>query len=217
MPPELSDQYHRARRQFALFSALLLVWALVGVKVEKKPFPQVDIELLNPEMVPLILATLVIYFWYRTLVEWFQCNEERRKARPSRVDVAVANVLGMVALVVPIAQRALKFRFGDIWAQPTLASYALLISSALLILLATGSWIVARRYPPGTPSMFVADESLLIANAVLSACLVMANLVLIWFQPSLFSTRSIFGLAVTLAVPAFWFWYWSVRPRLNRG
>lgn len=114
--PQLSDQYHRARKQFALFSGLLLGWVLVGVEIpaEQPILANLNIRLLTPSAFPSILVILVIYFAYRTALEWFQLDSRRRNVLPSRIDLIGSFALGAVSIGIYVLQRAIEMRLGEI-------------------------------------------------------------------------------------------------------
>ena len=52
-PPPLTDAYHKVRKQFGLFSGLLIAWELIGVDLEK--FSPYNVQLKNPEAAPYVL------------------------------------------------------------------------------------------------------------------------------------------------------------------
>ena len=80
-PPVMSDAYHRARRQLALFSAILIFWEFVGLSVGAPatgngPVPPSEMELpvtgtkltiQSPQAIPLVIAAIVCYFGLHNL------------------------------------------------------------------------------------------------------------------------------------------------------
>ena len=79
--PVMTDAYHKARRQFALFSAILLAWEYVGIELgNEATLPVVDppVTILNSEVIPLVILALVLYFGARLTIEWFQSDPLRR-------------------------------------------------------------------------------------------------------------------------------------------
>jgi len=98
-PPPLSDQYHKGRKGYALFSGLLLAWALAGIQVDaRNPVANVRVSLVTPDMVPIILPVLVLYFAFRTCVRWYQCDARRPALIPSRIDFFVSHLIGISSI-----------------------------------------------------------------------------------------------------------------------
>ena len=48
----LTDAWHKARKQYALFSGLLIGWELVGVQLAEKPLETLNVTLRTPEVAP---------------------------------------------------------------------------------------------------------------------------------------------------------------------
>ena len=67
----------------------------------------------SPQAVPWVLLIMVFYFFYRTMIEWYQCDPSRRKFRVSKVDFSVSLVTGIVALLLYSIQRMLEFQIAD--------------------------------------------------------------------------------------------------------
>jgi len=98
-PPPLSDQYHKGRKGYALFSGLLLAWVLAGIQVDvRNPVANISVSLATPDMVPIILTVLVLYFAFRTYVEWYQCDDRRRALMPSRIDFVASHIIGISSI-----------------------------------------------------------------------------------------------------------------------
>ena len=112
-PPPLTDAYQKARRQYGLFSALLIVWELIGIEVPKVPVAGLNITLKSPEAAPFVLIALIGYFAFRITIEWYQSIKQRRSMRASRVDFLVAHGLGASALLLYVIQRSLEFQVFD--------------------------------------------------------------------------------------------------------
>ena len=113
MPPELSDAYHRGRRSYGFFSGLLIAWELIGVEINEAPFKDFDVLLKSPQAAPYVLIALVLYFAFRTTIEWKQSDQARRGLRASRVDFGVAHLLGVVAIALYGLQRLLEVQIAD--------------------------------------------------------------------------------------------------------
>jgi hypothetical protein len=43
-PPPLTESYHKARKNLALFSGLLIAWELVGLKLGTRIHPELEHE-----------------------------------------------------------------------------------------------------------------------------------------------------------------------------
>src|SRR5437016_12653472 len=89
--PSLSDAYRKAHKSYVLVSGLLASWELIGITLQTKE--KWGIELKSPAAVPLILFTLVFYSGYKLIVEWEQCDAERRKHRAAKIDYVVAHLI----------------------------------------------------------------------------------------------------------------------------
>src|SRR5438034_3330367 len=82
--PELTGAYQKAHKNYVLVSGLFASWELIGITLNTKE--KWGIELKSPSGVPLILLTLMSYCGYKLIVEWVQCDRERRKNIAVRVD-----------------------------------------------------------------------------------------------------------------------------------
>ena len=120
---QMTDAYHKARRQLALFSGLLLVWEYIGVRLgdiptgtvkAKLPVADATVTLQNPEVVPVVIAIVTIYFAYRLTVEWFQCDDDIRHSLVTRIDLYVAYFIASSALIVFAFQQATTFRLAEL-------------------------------------------------------------------------------------------------------
>ena len=114
-PPPLSDAYRKTRRWYTFLSALLLTYALIGFEVVQKlsdtpketgdhslvipiqALGNVGIKFQNPNAFPWVIGLLVIFFAYRTYIEWLMCSVETPQ-NPAKVDHHVSQTLGVVAL-----------------------------------------------------------------------------------------------------------------------
>jgi hypothetical protein len=110
---QLSDHYHKGRKFYTLSSGLLLAWTLVGIEIEKAPIESLNVSLKNPDVTPIILVLLVLYFAYRTVVEWYQSDARRRRLPASRWDFAGANALGVISLAVYSFQEISSVNVGE--------------------------------------------------------------------------------------------------------
>ena len=114
--PPLTVEYNKARRNLHLVSALLLLWVLVGVEItpDRFMFSGVPIKIYSPDVIPSVLSGLIIFFAYRTTLEWLQCDIKRRSLTVARIDYYVANSLGILAIATVGLQVLLTFRFGNV-------------------------------------------------------------------------------------------------------
>lgn len=117
--PQLTDQYHKGRKFYVLSSGVLLAWTLVGIELAKEPLESLKISLRNPEVAPVILVLLVLYFAYRTSVEWFQSDPRRRAFRASRTDFTITNILGVISVSVYSFQEISAINVGAYFAKST--------------------------------------------------------------------------------------------------
>ena len=111
--PPLSNDYHKARRQYALFAALLLAWELIGLRIDENILADRGLKILSPQAIPIVLIVLLAYFAYRTTIEWHQSDVRRRSLRVSRYDFRIAHVLAVIALGVFSVQRMLDIQLVD--------------------------------------------------------------------------------------------------------
>lgn len=101
IPEQLTDHYHKARRNLVLTSALLLAWSTVGLEVSEVSAEGARLTIAHPEYIPLVLRATVIYLFVRTWLEFFECDPERVKRWSPRVDVWMSTVIAGAALVSP--------------------------------------------------------------------------------------------------------------------
>ena len=115
-PPQLSEQYHQARKVYVLISGLLLTTVLVGLGLPEdgRVMPYSSIVLKNPNALPLIFLTLLIYFAYRITIEWNQCDERRRAMKVSRIDFLVAHAIGLLSVGAYLVDQALEVGLGEL-------------------------------------------------------------------------------------------------------
>jgi len=92
-PNELSAFYHAARRSYAFHSALLILWKIAKII----PSDILNVKLPDIKALPYVLVSLVVYFAFKTTIEWRQSNQQRRNMIPSKMDFAFAHFLGIAA------------------------------------------------------------------------------------------------------------------------
>lgn len=132
----LPDSFHRARRNYAVVSALLLAWQLLRIHpletvvtppangadtVEPGPhkgvvvdlFKSVKIEIDVPEAAPYVLVAFLAYFAYRFVTEWLHLPAAWRIRRSIRAELIVAHSMAAAALTVYVIQLWTKLRLGE--------------------------------------------------------------------------------------------------------
>src|SRR5438132_6380297 len=115
-PRPLSSEYHKARKQLMLWAAILFIWELVGIDLEKaKEAGGNAAALINsiksPQAVPWALLILVVYFLFKVTIEWYQSNKTRRDTRVAKVDFFSAWVVSFMAIALYIVQTISKIQF----------------------------------------------------------------------------------------------------------
>jgi len=109
----LSENYHKARRQYALFSGLLIAWEFVGLRLHHDSLRSKGIDILSPQAVPFALIALILYFFYRIVMEWLRNDESTRERALSMTDFAVSHFLALGAIGVFIYQRMAAIQIAD--------------------------------------------------------------------------------------------------------
>jgi len=106
----LTGSYHKARKSYGLFSALLVAWELIGIELTETPFESFKVKIKTPEVAPYVLVILVIYFAYRFTIEWLLINEENRKIRVALIDFYISHIIGLIAILIFIIQTAINIQ-----------------------------------------------------------------------------------------------------------
>ena len=99
-PPEMSFAYHKAHKLYGLFSALLIAWELIGIELKDLPYATIK----SPQAPPFVLIALTCYFAFKITVEYSQCNKERKRQLPVRVDYWVAHSIALISLLLFLYQ-----------------------------------------------------------------------------------------------------------------
>src|SRR6185503_11456949 len=118
-PHPLSTEYHKSRKQLMLWASLLFVWELVGIDLEKAKEAggnagAIITAIKSPQAIPWVLLILVIYFVFKTTVEWYQNNAVRRSLRASRVDFISGWIVALIAVGLYIAQTLSRAQLADV-------------------------------------------------------------------------------------------------------
>src|SRR5258706_15082588 len=82
-PRALSTEYHKARKQLMLWSAILFIWELVGIDLEKARevggnFGAIISAIKSPQAIPWALVIRVGYFVFKLRIEWRQAAGNRK-------------------------------------------------------------------------------------------------------------------------------------------
>src|SRR5437588_5845111 len=98
--PPLDEAYGHARKAYGLVSALLIAWELIGVELDASPVENVKVTLKSPQAAPYVLIVLILYFGFRTTIEWYQNDSRRRRLLASRIDFTVSHLIAITALAL---------------------------------------------------------------------------------------------------------------------
>lgn len=115
LQPFLTSEFHKARRQLMLFSALLLAWELIGIDLDpEQPLPYLNVKLRSPEVAPWIFIVLMGYFSARVAIEWFKSPADRRQHPASKADIALCISIVLLSIIVFVAQILSKVQIVDL-------------------------------------------------------------------------------------------------------
>ncbi|MEA3386013.1 MAG: hypothetical protein U9Q89_06135, partial [Thermodesulfobacteriota bacterium] len=70
--PPFGEAYYKARKQYVLFSGILLSWKLLGFQIGEYPLPNYQISIKHPNAIQFIFVILVCYLAFRYTIEWHQ-------------------------------------------------------------------------------------------------------------------------------------------------
>lgn len=117
-PRALSNEYHKARKQLMLWSAILFIWELVGIDLEKAKEAGGNAgaiigALKSPQAVPWALLILVLYFSFKLRVEWRQCNMARRAVFEAKQDYYSAFLVAFGACALYFGQAISRVQFAN--------------------------------------------------------------------------------------------------------
>jgi hypothetical protein len=145
--PPLSDHYHKARKQLVLWSGILFAWEFIGIDLAalKESGGQVGPiikAIKSPQAVPWVLLVMVFYFFYRTIIEWYQSDPLRRNLRVSKADMIVSMGCGMSAIFLYFIQRLLELQVAD-KIKPVFPYF--LVGITVVTVANMGSFILAMR------------------------------------------------------------------------
>lgn len=114
----MPESFNKARRNLALFSGLLIAWEYIGFGFQSKDgsavtgklFGDIEVTIRNPEVLPVVIVVLVLYFAFRLSIEWNQCPPGRKALPASNIDLYVSYTIAMMAIVLFAMQQAFGFR-----------------------------------------------------------------------------------------------------------
>ena len=163
-PNPLSTEYHKAQKQLMLWAAILFVWELVGIDLQKaKEAGGYASALINsiksPQAVPWVLFILVPYFGFKLRTEWRQCNERRREVPEAKQDYYSACAFAAIAIALYIWQTLSHVQIAD-----RIDSWKLSgITAALLVILCflSGCAKLIALPPPGGLGLWRTRSSLI--------------------------------------------------------
>jgi hypothetical protein len=117
-PRALSTEYHKARKQLMLWAAILFIWELVGIDLDKAKEAGGNAGAIigaikSPRAVPWALLILVLYFSFKLRVEWRQCNETRRRVREAKQDYYSAFTVAGAACALYFYQAISRVQLAD--------------------------------------------------------------------------------------------------------
>ena len=111
----LPGTYHKARARLVLFSAVLLVWDVVGIQLSAIPVIGLQ-PTRNPEAIPWLVALAVLYFGFRFEVEWRQYEAElQRPLRELLVRGGMANSIDIERFYLRAIRACFSDRFASYW------------------------------------------------------------------------------------------------------
>jgi hypothetical protein len=118
-PKPLTTEYHKAHKQLMLWSAILFIWELIGIDLEKAKEAGGNVGAIigaikSPQAVPWALMILVAYFLFKTTVEWYQCSSQRRLLRVAKIDFRTAWIVPIIAYALYAYQAVKKVQFADV-------------------------------------------------------------------------------------------------------
>jgi len=201
--PALSPEYHKARKQLMLWTAILLAWELIGVDLAKIEAAGGNIGALitgirSPQAIPWVLLLLVAYFLFKTTIEWMQSNQLRREMKVARTDFFSAILFAAISYLLYFGQRIARVQFADLLSGK--ATYFLAAIAAMPMgigIVRLGFRIRDARIAQGKLALFV---RLGLEQFMVLALISLVALALIWW---LIGRAPIIGLLVgVLIIPA---------------
>lgn len=149
-PRALSTEYHKARKQLMLWAAILFIWELVGIDLEKMKEAggnagAIITAIKSPQAVPWALLILVGYFAVKLRIEWRQCNEARRQVREAKQDYYLACGVALAAFVLYFGQAISHIQFANAFQGGSIRGNSIAIGFGGGVGLAISITILRRR------------------------------------------------------------------------
>lgn len=149
-----------------LWAAILFVWELVGIDLEKARESEGYVGALiksikSPQAIPWALLIVVAYFLFKCTIEWHQCSKARRRTRASRIDYFSGWLASLMAGALYFGQTISHIQIADILQRP--GKWAILLGFFVGVLLVVIAFAVWGLYSVGwnkedwvmTPSTFL--------------------------------------------------------------
>lgn len=207
--PGLPVDYSHARRAYGLTSALLMAWELIGLELGQTPFENFKLTLKSPQAGPYVLIVLIIYFGFRTTIEWYQADPRRRALLASRVDFTAAHIIAAAALMLYGIQTLAKVQIANTFSADRVVSFSsgMVIAQLVLMIFVGGNiWSAWKR-----------DRfSGLFRLVILVFGLGVAGLTVLRAEKKGFEAWLFTAAGVSIGLVSFSVLFWLVR-RLSRG
>lgn len=185
--PSMSDAYYKARKSYGLFCGMLIAWELIGVQLSAQPFKNYDFTVKSPQAAPFVFIALILFFAFRTTIEYHQSDHRRRSSRVSLIDYYVSHSLGLIAIGLYLFQRAADIQFADLITIDKSSTVAIAFSILITIIsicMAAYVFFFKRRYHIEKLFVFPSSKwlfllAMLLPLPILEACL-FGNRKLMW-------------------------------------
>ncbi|MCP4459294.1 MAG: hypothetical protein GY816_14935 [Cytophagales bacterium] len=130
-PAFFHDAYYKARRWLGVYSGLLFVWTVIGLKFDENKPLIANLILKNPEnqqnAIPVALTILILFYSFRFHNEWKQANSERKELGPSKEDRAFTISMAVGSMIVFLINIIFDWDIAKYWKLILTPSLAFLI------------------------------------------------------------------------------------------
>jgi hypothetical protein len=116
----LTEGYRKSRRLYGLFSGLLIAWELIGFEVSEMQAANWKVTILSPQAIPYVLIVLILYFAYRTILEWlpisYKAISDRSPSRQNttaKTDFMVSHIIAIISLGIYFYQLTANKQIAD--------------------------------------------------------------------------------------------------------
>ncbi len=193
-PKALTPEYHKAHKQLMLWSAILFIWELIGIDLEKAKdaggnVGPVVTALKSPQAVPWALMGLVVYFVFKCSVEWSQCDVDRRRILFARIDFVSAIVVSGAAIMLYAVQSLSRVQVANLVAQQR---HSVLLGAMLAFALGLAFVFLEFYKLKGPRTLLVIIAIMLVASIVVAVGL--------WIRGGLMLSVGIPSAVITLAL-----------------